>query len=97
MKLIALLFLPLVSGLILDECVDHTYKNMDFHVCNNLKEYKHEYFHDVTGENRVRLVNNKLYRNHGVYTAMFKDNLLYIGKVAYTDDEWVEAFENVSV
>jgi hypothetical protein len=93
--LLLLLLIPVILGLNLKECVDHTYKNMDFHLCN--PRSSHVYFHDVTGENSVRLVNNKLYRNHGKYTAMFKNNRLFIGRDKYTDVEWFDAFENLSV
>lgn len=97
MLLILLIFLPIAYGIRLNSCSDSTYKNMVFHMCEDLVEYEHVYFHDVTGENRVRLVNNKLYRNHGKYTSMFKNDLLYVGKTEYTDDEWLDAFENVGL
>ena len=79
-------------GLNLKQCHDEEHNNMEFHVCKGLKEYSKIYFHDVTGENSVRLVNNKLYRNHGQYTSMYKNSMLYVGKAKYTDEEWFDAF-----
>lgn len=79
-------------GLNLKHCDNEEHLNMKFHVCNGLKEYSKVYFHDITGENNVLLANNKLYRNHGKYTAMYVNDRLYVGKAKYTDEQWFDVF-----
>lgn len=76
-------------------CHEENYKHMVFHKCHNLKEYSNIVFHDFTGENDIFLVNNKVYTNRGIITAMYKSNILYIGKKQYSKNEWKDAFINL--
>ena len=75
-------------------CERYEYKNMVFKACP-LKEYSHFTFHDVTGENKIRLINNRLYHNHGLYTALYKKNTLYIGLDRYSNSEWRDALQQI--
>jgi len=93
--LIYVILIVSVKALDFKQCERYQYKNMHFHKCNGLKQYSRQYFHDVTGENSIMLANHKLYRNHGYYTAMFKDDILYVGMEKYSDVEWFDVFEGL--
>jgi len=98
MKTILLLILIISCHAVdLKHCPEFQYKSMIFHKCSNLKEYENVLFHDITGENDILLVNNKVYRNRGVITSMFKDNELYIAKKKYSSEEWMDAFYNLAL
>ena len=90
MYLILLLCITVVQA-----CSRYEYKNMVFKACP-LKEFTHHSFHDITGENRVRLVNDRLYHNHGLYTALYKHNILYIGLAQYSNSEWRDALNQIN-
>ena len=92
--LLLLIFLSVCRAIDLKRCPDTRYKNMVFHNCSGLNEYTSVKFHDVTGENDIFLVNDKVYRNRGIITCMFKDGHLLIAKNIYTPEEWMDLFYN---
>lgn len=98
MKIIILFLMLLYCHAVdLKHCPEFKYKSMIFHKCSGLKEYQNVLFHDITGENDILLVNNKVYQNRGVITSMFKDNELYIAKKKYSSEEWMDAFYNLAL
>jgi formylmethanofuran dehydrogenase subunit A len=70
------------------ECDDISINNMQLKMCEDLKEYERVDFTDFTGENVVRLKEGKIFRNHGHYVALFKNNTLYVGKEMYDLSKW---------
>ena len=91
MKYIILLLLLIV----IDKCPLIEYKDMTFHACKGQKLYSNVKFHDITGENYVQIMPDRLYHNHGIYTSMSKNNILYVGTEKYTNKQWVDALENI--
>ena len=89
MFLIVFLLLVLVSNALdIHECADEELHGLKLKVCTGLKEYERVQFMDVTGENQIRLKENKIYRNHGEFVALFKTNVLYVAKEKYKVDRW---------
>lgn len=70
------------------DCADEELHGLKLKVCTGLKEYDRVHFTDVTGENQIRLKENKIYRNHGEFVALFKTNVLYVAKEKYKVDRW---------
>lgn len=96
MKYIILLLLITMSYAIeIHKCPVVEYKDMTFHACEGLKKYSEVKFEDITGENSIRLMPERLYHNHGIYTAMSKNKILYVGAAKYTNKQWVDALENI--
>ena len=96
MKYIILFLLITMSYAIeIDKCPVVEYKDMSFHACEGLKQYSKVKFHDITGENYVQIMSDRLYHNHGIYTSMSKNNILYVGAAKYTNKQWVDALENI--
>ena len=87
-----ILFLLLI---VIDNCPLIQYKDMSFHACEGLKQYSKVKFHDITGENYVQIMSDRLYHNHGIYTSMSKNKILYVGAAKYTNKQWVDALENI--
>lgn len=80
---------------VIDNCPLVEYKNMTFHACGGLKKYSKVTFEDITGENSISLMPKRLYHNHGIYTAMSKNKILYVGTAKYSDKQWMDALENI--
>jgi hypothetical protein len=79
----------------IDNCPLVKYKNMTFHACKGLKQYSEVKFYDITGENYIHIMPERLYHNHGIYTSMSKNNILYVGAAYYPNKQWVDALENI--
>ena len=93
--LIFLLLLPVACGILVENCPFTYYKSMQFHTCRHIELYSKVMFHDITGENLIQLMPNRLYHNHGVYTSMSKNGVLYVGVSNYNDGEWIDAYKNI--
>jgi len=88
MKLILLLVLIVfVHAIDIHDCHDEEINGMNLKVCPGLHEKRVD-FHDFTGENEVRLKDNKIYRNHGELVAFYKDHTLYVAKEKYDLSRW---------
>jgi len=68
---------------------------MHFYACHGLKLHDYVSFDDVTGSNVIRLLPDKLYRNHGRFVAMVKYDILYVGVKSYDDLQWGDAMRNI--
>lgn len=91
MKLIILfLHLLLASAIDIHNCHDEEINGMNLKICIGLKPYERVDFHDFTGENEIRLKDNKIYRNHGEFVAFYKDNTLYVAKEKYDLSRWIK-------
>lgn len=93
--LIFLLLLSVAHGLTVENCPQTNYKSMQFHTCKHIKLYSKVMFHDITGENLIQFMPNRLYHNHGIYTSMSKNATLYVGMNKYNNGEWIDAFKNM--
>ena len=87
-----ILFLILIA---IDNCPLIQYKDMTLHACDGQKRYSKVKFHDITGENYVQIMPKRLYHNHGIYTSLSKNNILYVGTEKYTNKQWIDALENI--
>ena len=87
-----LLLLLIVSctAINIHDCHDEVINEMNLKVCTDLTDYEVVDFHDFTGENEVRLKNNKIYRNHGEFVALYSDYTLYVAKESYDLSKWRE-------
>ena len=96
MKYIILLLLITMSYAIeIHKCPVIEYKDMKFHACGGLKKYSEVKFEDITGENYIHIMPQRLYHNHGIYTSMSKNKILYVGAAKYTNKQWIDALENI--
>ena len=93
--IIFFLLITMSYAIEIHKCPVVEYKNMTFHACEGLKKYSEVKFEDITGENSIRLMPERLYHNHGIYTAMSKNKILYVGAAKYTNKQWVDALENI--
>lgn len=82
-----------VYGIRVENCPQIAYKNMKFHMCNHVQLYSKINYHDITGENVIQFMPNRLYHNHGIYTSMSKHGILYVGMDKYNNSEWIDAFK----
>lgn len=94
MFLVYMFLLSLANAMNIHDCDDVSINNMELKVCKDLKEYERVDFTDFTGENVVRLKEGRIFRNHGHYVALFKDNTLYVGKEMYELSNWEELKNN---
>lgn len=95
MRYILLFFLSMVQALDIHQCKDALISDMNLKVCHGLRDYEKIDFNDHTGENVVRLKNNKIFRNHGEYVALYKDHSLYVAKEKYGLKEWEKLKNNL--
>ncbi len=95
MKLLILFIMVYVSqSLNINNCPITSISDMVLHACE-VEPYKKVYFHDVTGENQITTFPNRLYSNHGMIVAAYKNNILYIGGEKYETHKWSEFFDGV--
>ncbi len=85
-----LLFIVSCAAINIHDCHDERINEMNLKVCPGLTDYEVVDFHDFTGENEVRLKNNKIYRNHGEFVALYSDYTLYVAKESYDLSKWRE-------
>jgi len=88
MKLLLLLFAT-CAAINIHDCHDEVINEMNLKVCTGIDGHRVD-FHDFTGENEVRLKNNKIYRNHGEFVALYSDYTLYVAKESYDLSKWRE-------
>ena len=93
--IILLLLFTICSAVNIEKCPIVKYKNMTLHACDGQKRYSIVKFHDITGENYVQIMPERLYHNHGIYTSLSKNKILYVGTAKYTNKQWVDALENI--
>ena len=74
--IIFLLLITMSYAIEIHNCPVVEYKDMTFHACKGQKLYSKVKFHDITGENYVQIMPDRLYHNHGIYTAMSKNKIL---------------------
>ena len=94
MFLVYMFLLGLANAMNIHDWDDVGIYNIELKVCKCLKEYERVDFTDFTGENVVRLKEGRIFRNHGHYVALFKDNTLYVGKEMYELSKWEELKNN---
>lgn len=87
--------LSLCTAFNIHDCYDDDISDMKLKLCSGLKQYERVDFHDFTGENEIRLKQDKLYRNHGEIVALFKDTTLYVGKEKYDLKKWEKLKNNL--
>jgi len=95
MKYLLLFFLTVVQSLDIHQCTDAVISDMRLKVCHGLSDYERIDFNDHTGENVVRLKNDKIFRNHNEYVALYKDKTLYVSKEKYTLKKWEKLKNNL--
>jgi hypothetical protein len=90
-----LLLLLIVSctAINIHDCHDERINGMNLKLCPGIDGHRVD-FHDFTGENEVRLKDNKIYRNHGEFVALYNGNTLYVGKESYDLSKWRELKNN---
>lgn len=79
----------------IDDCPREQINKMEFYVCNNIVDYKKLHFHDITGENLITAIPDRLYRNHKQYVAYYNKNIIYIATELYAKDQWANFIENL--
>lgn len=97
MKYLLLLSFVIIDVIALNihECTDAVISDMRLKVCHGLSDYERIDFNDHTGENVVRLKNDKIFRNHNEYVALYKDKTLYVSKEKYTLKKWEKLKNNL--
>tara|TARA_B100000925_G_scaffold284491_1_gene259578 strand:- start:728 stop:1042 length:315 start_codon:yes stop_codon:yes gene_type:complete len=74
-------------------CPEKSINGMVFHVCKDVEDYSNIYFHDFTGENKITVIPDRLYRNHNEYVAFSSNKYLYVAKNRYSKPEWDESLK----
>lgn len=93
------LFLCLILGWVvhaleIDTCPQKRINDMKFYVCS-VENYKKVYFHDITGENLITIVPDRLYRNRNIFVAYSADKRLYVAAERYSESQWNNSVESI--
>jgi len=82
------------NALEIGTCPQKRINEMQFYVCP-VEIYQKVYFHDITGENLITIVPDRLYRNHNIYVAYSANKRLYVAAERYSERQWNSSVESI--
>ena len=83
-----------IAALDIDTCPQERIDDINFYVCP-VENYKKVYFHDITGENLITIVPDRLYRNRNIFVAYSADKRLYVATERYSESQWNNSVESI--
>lgn len=93
--LLILLNIAYAYKLELNKCPKQKIGELNYRVCDGIDEYAKLYFHDPTGENQITVIQNRMYKNHGVYVAYFQHPYLFVVCEPYDKTQWFKNIDHI--